>query len=56
MTLTKKLLFVLLGVLIFTVIIFVLFGKNGVIQREQENYNETHMEEREDNNQVVIKK
>lgn len=56
MSLTKKLLFLLLGLLIFTIIMIVLFGQNGIIKQETDHYNETHVEEREDkNNQVVVK-
>ena len=55
MSLTKKLLFVLLGVLIFTIIMLVLVGNNGLIKQEQDHYNETHVEEREDaGNKVII--
>jgi len=56
MSLTKKLLFTLLGVLIFTIIMVVLVGHNGLIQQETDHYNETHVEEREEkDNQVIIK-
>lgn len=54
MDLTKKILYTLLAILIATIIFIVLFGKNGLIKREQENYNETHVEEREEENKVVI--
>ena len=47
MSLTKKLLFILLGLTIFTIVMIVLFGNNGIIKQEQEHYNETHVEERE---------
>lgn len=56
MSLTKKLLFLLLGLLIFTIIMIILFGQNGIIKQEMDHYNETHIEEREENNnQVVVK-
>lgn len=54
MDLTKKLLYILLAIVITALIILVLFGKNGLIKREQENYNETHVEEREDDSNRVI--
>ena len=55
MDLTKKILYTLLAILIATIIFIVLFGNNGLIKREQENYNETHVEEREDEgNKIVI--
>ena len=56
MDLTKKILYILLALVIITLVFIFLFGKNGIIKREQENYNETHLEEMEDNrnNKVVI--
>ncbi len=54
MSLTKKILYVLLAVLIFTIVMVVLVGNNGLIKQEQDHYNETHMEEREDNGNKVI--
>ena len=56
MSITKKLLFTLLGVLIFTIIMVVLVGHNGIIKQETDHYNETHVEEKEEkSNQVIIK-
>ena len=56
MDLTKKILYILLTLVIVTLVFLVLFGNNGIIKREQENYNETHTEEMEDNknNKVII--
>ena len=56
MDLPKKILYILLTLVIVTLIFLVVFGNNGIIKRERENYNETHTEEMEDNqkNKVVI--
>ena len=56
MDLPKKILYILLTLVIVTLIFLVVFGNNGIIIRERENYNETHTEEMEDNqkNKVVI--
>lgn len=56
MSLTKKLLFLLLGLTIFTIIMIVLFGPNGLVGQEKEHYNETHIEEMEDEgNRVIVR-
>ena len=56
MNLPKKILYILLALVIATLIFLVVFGNNGILKREREKYNETHVEEMEDNqkNKVVI--
>ena len=56
MDLPKKILYILLTLVIVTLIFLVVFGNNGILKREREKYNETHVEEMEDNqkNKVVI--
>jgi hypothetical protein len=54
MKLPKRILYILLTLVIATLVFIVLFGNNGIVKRERENYNETHREEMEDNNNKVI--
>lgn len=44
-TLTHAILYILLGVVLITIVMAVLTGKNGIINQEREKYNETHQEE-----------
>lgn len=54
MELYKKILYILLAILIFTIVMIVCIGKNGLFEREQKNYNQTHAEEMEDKENKVI--
>lgn len=56
-TLVNAMIFILIGLVLLTIVIAVLTGKNGLINQEKEKYNETHVEEiqeKQGNNVVVI--
>ena len=45
-TLIKGTVIVIIGLIIFTIVMLALVGKNGLINKEKDNYNQTHVEER----------
>lgn len=52
---TRRLLILLVAILIFTLLMLVLVGPNGLINQEIKEYNDTHVEENsEKNNEKVV--
>lgn len=53
---TRRLLILLVAILLFTVMLLVLIGPNGLINQEIKDYNDTHVEENSEkrNEKVVV--
>ena len=57
-TLIRGTLIILAILAIFTIMMLVLVGKDGLISKEIQNYNDTHVEEdnEKQNNEVIVQK
>lgn len=52
--LIKRTLIILAALAIFAIVMLVLVGKNGLIQQEIDDYNDTHVEENSEKNNKKI--
>lgn len=52
--LIKRTLIILAALTIFAIVMLVLVGKNGLIQQEIDDYNDTHVEENSEKNNKKI--
>ena len=56
-TLTHAIIIILISLILLTVVFAVLTGKNGIINQEINKYNDTHVEEKQEqlgNNIVIV--